>query len=36
MRPTFSAIMGGLIIGVLVPIISALAPIWGVISNDLV
>lgn len=36
MSPTFSALGGGLIIGVLVPIISALAPIWGVINNDLV
>ena len=36
MSPTFSSLIGGLIIGVLVPIISALAPIWGVINNDLV
>lgn len=31
-----SAIIGGLLIGVFVPIVSSLAPIWGVIKNDLV
>ena len=33
--PTYDSILGGLFIGVLVPIISAIAPIWGVIRNDL-
>jgi hypothetical protein len=28
--------IGGLIIGVFVPIVSSIAPIWGVINNDLV
>ena len=27
--------MGGLFIGVLVPVVSAIAPIWSVIRNDL-
>ena len=33
--PTADAVMGGLFIGVLVPIVSAIVPIWGVIRNDL-
>ena len=33
--PNFDSILGGLFIGVLVPIVSAIAPIWGVIKNDL-
>ena len=33
--PTFQSVLGGLFIGVLVPIISAITPIWGVINNDL-
>ena len=33
--PTSDSILGGLFIGVLVPVISAIAPIWGVIKNDL-
>ena len=34
--PTFGSIVGGLIIGVLVPISSSISPIWGIINNDLV
>lgn len=34
--PTFGSIVGGLIIGVLVPIVSSISPIWGIINNDLV
>ncbi len=34
--PTFDAIIGGIIIGVLVPILSAIAPIWNILKNDLV
>lgn len=33
--PTSDSIIGGLLIGVLVPIFSAIAPIWSVIKNDL-
>jgi ABC-type antimicrobial peptide transport system permease subunit len=33
--PTGDAVLGGIFIGVLVPIISSIAPIWGVIRNDL-
>ena len=33
--PTYDSIIGGLIIGVLVPIVSSVAPIWSVIRNDL-
>ncbi len=33
--PTADSILGGLIIGVLVPIVSSIAPIWSVIRNDL-
>jgi hypothetical protein len=35
-NPTTNSIIGGLIIGVLVPIISAIAPIWSILQNDLV
>jgi hypothetical protein len=28
--------MGGIFIGVLVPIVSSISPIWGIINNDLV
>lgn len=35
-NPTTFAIIGGIIIGVMVPIISSIAPIWGVVKNDLV
>lgn len=34
--PTFGSIVGGAIIGILVPIISSISPIWGIINNDLV
>ena len=34
-EPTFSAVLGGLFIGVLVPIISSIVPIWGIIKDDL-
>lgn len=34
--PTIGSILGGLFIGVLVPIISSIAPIWSIIKNDLV
>ncbi len=34
--PTLSSIVGGFIIGVLVPIISSIFPIRGIINNDLV
>ncbi len=34
--PTFGAIVGGILIGVLVPIVSSITPIWGIINNDLV
>jgi hypothetical protein len=33
--PTSDAVFGGLFIGMLVPVISAVAPIWRVIRNDL-
>lgn len=33
--PTADAVAGGLFIGVLVPVVSAVAPIWSVIRNDL-
>jgi len=33
--PSGDAIVGGLLIGVLVPIVAAIAPIWSVIGNDL-
>ena len=33
--PTSDAILAGLIIGVLVPIVASITPIWGVINNDL-
>lgn len=35
-KPTISSIFGGIFIGVLVPIVSSIAPIWGIIKNDLV
>jgi ABC-type antimicrobial peptide transport system permease subunit len=34
--PTSSSILGGIFIGVLVPVVSSIAPIWGVMNNDLV
>lgn len=34
--PTFGAVLGGAFIGILVPIMSSLSPIWGIINNDLV
>ena len=34
-EPTGWSIIGGFIIGVLVPIISSIAPIWGIINDDL-
>jgi hypothetical protein len=34
--PTSYSIFGGIVIGVMVPIISSIAPIWGVVKNDLV
>ena len=34
--PTFASLVGGIIIGVFVPIVSSVAPIWGVMNNDLV
>ena len=33
--PSSDAILGGLFIGILVPIVAAIAPIWSVIRNDL-
>lgn len=33
--PTADSVLGGLLIGVLVPIISAISPIWSVLRNDL-
>ena len=33
--PSFEAIVGGVIIGVLVPIVGSITPIWDVIKNDL-
>lgn len=35
-KPTFYSLLGGVMIGVFVPIVSSIAPIWGVIKNDLV
>lgn len=32
---TWSAFIGGLLIGVLVPVVSSVAPIWGIINDDL-
>ena len=33
--PTFWAVIGGLFIGILVPVISSIVPIWGIIKDDL-
>ena len=35
-NPSSYSIIGGIVIGVMVPIISSIAPIWGVVQNDLV
>jgi ABC-type antimicrobial peptide transport system permease subunit len=34
--PTFGAVLGAVVIGVLVPVISSISPIWSIINNDLV
>ena len=34
-QPTLGALIGGILIGVLVPIIASVAPLWSVIKNDL-
>ena len=33
--PNFQSIIGGFFIGVLVPIISSIVPIWGILKDDL-
>lgn len=34
-EPTVESVFGGLFIGVLVPVVSSIAPIWGIIKDDL-
>lgn len=36
LTPTVESIVGGIIIGVFVPIFASISPIWGVINNKLV